>query len=149
MSSKIKKDPRISKQQRMVIDIIHTANWLDVRINGVLKEYGITHPQFNILKNVEAASPQPLSIKEIRDTMLFSNSDVSRLVDRLVNKGLVQREICPNNRRKMEISITDKAVKILDEIMNKYEIAFGSFYKNEITVEEALTTSEILRRIRK
>lgn len=149
MTSKIKKDPTISKQQRMVIDIIHTANWLDDRITGILKGYGITHPQFNILKNVQAAHPEPLSIKEIKESIMFKKSDVTRLVDRLVNKGLLSRNICPDNRRKMDVSITNKANHILDEISWMYRKKFGNFFEKEISIEEALRISEILRMIRK
>lgn len=149
MTSKIKKDPSITKQQRMVIDIIHTAAWVDVRISFILKKYGITHPQFNILKNIQAANPEPLSVKEIKDSIMFTNSDVTRLVDRLVNKDLLIRNICPVNRRKMDVSITPKATKILDDITDEFRIKFGNFFEKEVSVEEALRTSEILRKIRK
>lgn len=149
MTAKIKKDPSITKQQRMVIDIIHTANWLDDKISGILKTYGITHPQYNILKNVQAAHPEPLSIKEIRESIMFKNSDVTRLVDRLVNKELLSRSTCPENRRKMDVHISAKATQILDEIGQKYREKFGNFFEKEISIEEALKTSEILRMIRK
>jgi len=149
MSSKIKKDPTITKQQRMVIDIIHTANWLDEKISKILKVYGITHPQFNILKNVQAANPVPLSVKEIKDTIMFTNSDVTRLIDRLVNKGLLNRETCSFNRRKVDISITETATALLDIITEEFKITFGNFYESEISIEDALKTSDILRLIRK
>lgn len=149
MTSKIKKDPTVTKQQRMVIDIIHTAAWVDVRISSILKNYEITHPQFNILKNIQAAHPEPLSVKEIKDSIMFSNSDVTRLVDRLVSKELLIRNVCPVNRRKMDVSITPKATQILNEITDEFRTKFGNFFEKEISVEEALQTSEILRRIRK
>jgi DNA-binding MarR family transcriptional regulator len=149
MLSKIKKDPTISKQQRMVIDIIHTANWLDEKISKILRVYGITHPQFNILKNVQAAHPEPLSVKEIKDTIMFTNSDVTRLIDRLVNKGLLNRETCSINRRKVDISITEAATALLDVITEEFNKTFGNFYESEISIEDALRTSEILRLIRK
>ena len=149
MTSKIKRDPAITKQQRMVIDIIHTANWLDERITKILKGYGITHPQFNILKNIQAAHPEPLSVKEIKESIMFTNSDVTRLVDRLVNKEMLTRNTCPNNRRKMDVSITEKATAMLKKISKDYGAKFGNFFEEEISIEEALETSEILRRIRK
>ena len=149
MLSKIKKDPTINKQQRMIIDIIHTANWLDERISKILKGYGITHPQFNILKNVQAAHPEPLSVKEIKDTIMFANSDVTRLIDRLVNKGLLNRNTCPVNRRKVDINITKEATAILGKITIEFNQRFGNFYETEISVEDALRTSDILRLIRK
>lgn len=149
MISKIKKDPTITKQQRMVIDIIHTANWLDDRISNVLKGFGITHPQFNILKNIQAAHPEPLSVKEIKETIMFSNSDVTRLVDRMVKKDLLCRDTCPDNRRKMDVSITQNGIEMLDEILPELRKTFGNFFEKEVSKKEALSTSDLLRRIRK
>lgn len=148
MSIKIKKDPTINKQQRMVIDIIHTAQWLDERISSILKTHGITHAQFNILKNVQAAHPEPLSVKEIKDTIMFKNSDVTRLIDRLVNKGMLCREICSVNRRKVDISITKEATVILNEITIQFNHKFENFFETKISEEEALRTSDILRLVR-
>lgn len=149
MSSKIKKDPNISKQMRMVIDIIHTANWLDDKISRILKGKGITHPQFNILKNIQAAHPEPLSVKEIKETIMFKNSDVTRLIDRLVNKELLQRNTCPANRRKMDIFITEKGTNMLNNISPEFQKAFGNLVDTEISIDDALSTSDILRLIRK
>lgn len=149
MSTKIKKDPSITKQHRMVIDIIHTAQWLDERITPILKDFGITHPQFNILKNVQAASPEPLSVNEIKDTIMFKNSDVTRLLDRLVKKQMLTRETCLNNRRKVDIRITNKGTKTVNSITPKIIERFNKFCEDQISVEEALATSEILRLIRK
>ncbi len=148
MSLKIKRDPTVTMQQRMIIDIIHTANWLDEKISKILKGYGITHPQFNILKNVQAAFPDPLSVKEIKDTIMFTNSDVTRLIDRLVVKDLLCRETCPMNRRKVDISITEKATSMLNTITEDYRIEFSNFFEKEISIDEALRTSDILRLIR-
>jgi MarR family transcriptional regulator, 2-MHQ and catechol-resistance regulon repressor len=148
MSSKIKRDPSITPQQRMVIDIIHTANWVDEKMSRVLKDYGITHPQFNILKNVQAAYPEPLSVKEIRDTTMFSGSDVTRLIDRLVNKGLLCRNTCKINRRKVDINITSKGTDILTKINPELRNEFDDFFDNQISDNDAFKTSEILRLVR-
>lgn len=149
MTSKIKKDPSISKQMRMVIDVIHTANWLDEKISGILNGFGITHPQFNILKNIQAAHPEPLSVKEIKESIMFTKSDVTRLIDRLVYKGLLIRNTCPVNRRKMDISMTKKGTKMLNGITPEFQKAFGNSIDKEISIDEALNTSDILRIIRK
>ncbi len=148
MSLKIKRDPTITPQQRMVIDIIHTANWVDDKMSKVLKDYGITHAQFNILKNVQAAYPEPLSVKEIRDTIMFTNSDVTRLIDRLVNKELLCRNTCEINRRKVDINITEKGTRMLNRLNPELKEEFDHFFEMIISREEALRTSEILRLIR-
>jgi len=148
MSAKIKKDPRISKQQRMIIDIFHTSQWLDDRMSKVLKEYGLTHPQFNVVKILQSAYPEPLTLKEIKESIMFTKSDVTRMVDRLVSKGFIERNICPVNRRQVDIIITAKGSETIDKIMEDFEDKVNLRIQELISVEEALKTSEILRRIR-
>ena len=80
---------------------------------------------------------------------MFANSDVTRLIDRLVNKGLLNRNTCPVNRRKVDINITKEATAILGKITVEFNQRFGNFYETEISVEDALRTSDILRLIRK
>lgn len=149
MTDKIKKDPRISKQQRMIIDIFHTSNFLDDKFSKILKKYGITHAQFNIIKNLQAAYPEPLSVKEIKESIMFTNSDVTRMIDRLLAKDLLIRNVCPKNRRKVDIEISKKGSEIIDEIMVENEKHISSIAESRVTEEEALFTSEILRRLRK
>jgi len=133
----------------MVIDIIHTAAWLEIRISKILKQFDITHPQFNIMRNVQAASPLPLSVQEIKETIMFKNSDVTRLIDRLVNKDLLIRETCPKNRRKVDVRISPKGIAMLAEITPKVKAFFSDIIEDQISVEEALRTSDILRLVRK
>jgi len=149
MTDKIKKDPRISKQQRMVIDIFHTANYLDDKFSKILKEYGITHPQFNIIKNLQAAYPEPMSVKEIKESIMFTNTDVTRMIDRLLSKDLLVRNVCPKNRRKVDILISKKGSDVIDKIMDENDKNTNRFIEEIVTEEEALKTSEILRRLRK
>lgn len=148
MSAKIKKDPRISKQQRMIIDIFHTSQWLDDRMSKVLKEYGLTHPQFNVVKILQSTYPEPLTLKEIKESIMFTKSDVTRMVDRLVSKGFIERNICPVNRRQVDIIITAKGSVTIDKIMDDFNDKVNLRIQELISVEEALKTSEILRRIR-
>ena len=132
----------------MVVDIIHTANQLDYKISLLLKTFSITHVQFNILKILQGANPQPLSAGQIKERILFSNSDITRLIDRLVKKELVDRIICPNNRRKMDISITKKGTELLNKIEPELSGTLNDFFKNEIKVEDAKLVSETLKKIR-
>jgi DNA-binding MarR family transcriptional regulator len=148
MSSKIKRDPNISMQHRMIIDIFHTSSWLDEKMTEFLKNYEITHPQFNILKNVYSAQPQALSVQEIRETMIFKGSDVTRLLDRLVSKDLLCRQTCELNRRKVDITISKKGIEVIDDIMKNLGSIFNSFYIDSINEKKATEVSEILRSIR-
>ncbi len=148
MASKIKRDPTITIQHMMVLDIIHTANNIDERISRILKKYDITHPQFNILKNVQAASPEPLSAKEIKESIMFSNPDISRLIDRLVKKGLLSRKECQASRRQVDVTITNKGTEAINKIIPEFFKEFNNFYRDDFTDEQALKTIKILRYIR-
>lgn len=134
--------------QKMVVEILHTANWLDVRICEVLSESGITHPQFNVLRILEGASPEPISVGCIKEKILFSKSDITRLIDRLVDKKLVQRVVCPDNRRKMDVTITNTGLQTIVEILPKLEVKLKSYYRNVVSAEKKDTLIDIMHLLR-
>ncbi|WP_177428260.1 MarR family winged helix-turn-helix transcriptional regulator [Candidatus Venteria ishoeyi] len=114
----------------------------------MLKEFAITHVQFNILKVLEAAHPEPLSVGEIKHGVLFSNSDVTRIIDRLVNKKLVERELCPNNRRKMDIKMSSDGFELLKRIAPKLTETFDDYYERNISDKDAQNIISLLKKIK-
>lgn len=131
----------------MISEVIHTANRFDSIIAAELKPHGLTHGQFNVLRILQDAAPSPLSVGCIRAQVLFPNSDITRLIDRLVAKGLVSRVVCPANRRKVDIGITDEAVALLGTIVPAVDKQLEVSYANKITNEEARLVSSILGRL--
>ena len=131
----------------MIAEVIHTANRFDSIIGAALKPHGLTHGQFNILRILSEAAPTPLSVTAIRERVLFPNSDITRLIDRLVAKGLVSRTVCPANRRKVDIGITEAARELLDCVVPQVDSELKSSYASSITSEEAELVSNILKRI--
>lgn len=148
-SKKIKRDQSLSVQHIMVIDILHTANWLEEKLIRILKSFEITHQQFNIIKIVYSANPDPLSVLEIKESIMFKKSDVTRLLDRLVKKGYLERKTCEQNRRKVDISISESGKKLVEQIQPELNKAFNGNYVSNINKGEALATSEVLRKVRK
>lgn len=134
--------------RKMIVHILHTASNLDFKISGLLKKFGITHVQFNILKVLEAEHPKPLSVGQVKDGLLFSNSDMTRLMDRLVKKNLVERNICPENRRQIDVEITKKGLDLLLDIQPKLIKELDDYYIHKIKDEEAMFISEKLKLIR-
>lgn len=132
----------------MVVNIMRTGNILDHRVSDVLKAYNITHIQFNILRILEAAYPDKLSAGEINDGLLFSTSDVTRLLDRLEKRGLISRTLCPKNRRKMDISITEKGMDVIGESLPAIDAEFEGFFRNRVTVEERDMVINVLKRLK-
>ncbi|MCB0395647.1 MAG: MarR family transcriptional regulator [Flavobacteriales bacterium] len=129
------KHPDIMEQ--MVVAIMQTGFELDQNINAILRSFEITTHQYNILRILRGASPGTLSQKQIRERMIFRNPDLTRLLDRLITKKLVERNVCPGNRRQSEISITDTGLDMLDRIYPVLKKDLHQFFKNLIPVEEA------------
>ena len=131
----------------MIAEVIHTANRFDTIIGAALKPHGLTHAQFNILRILRDAAPSPLSVSDIRERVLFPNSDITRLIDRLVAKELVSRTVCPANRRKVDIGITESARQLLEVIVPQVDGRLKSSYASSISNAEAEPVSSILKRI--
>ena len=136
-----------SEHHKMFVNVIFTANIFDTITREVFNQFGITNPQYNILRILNGASPKPLSAGEIKRVMLFKNSDVTRLIDRLKSKDLVERTICPDNRRKMDISITKEGKALLRKIRPQLEIATEEYYQEKLSASEAKKLNELLDKI--
>lgn len=108
-----------SEGQKAVINLIYTSNWITEHIKKVLDDQDITLQQFNILRILRGSDPQPLSTLTIRERMLDKMSDTSRIVDRLVIKGLAVKKICSTDKRLVDVNITDTGKKMLEAIDNK------------------------------
>ncbi len=136
-----------SEHQRLLINIIYTGNQFTLFNNRMLKQFSITSQQFNVLRILRGQKGNPISVKDMHGRMLDTTSNVSRLVDKLLAKELINRFSCPNDRRKVELTITAKGLQLLIDV----EAESGSFkenMENAITEEEALIASRILDKFR-
>jgi DNA-binding MarR family transcriptional regulator len=117
------------------VNLIYTSNWHRDKLESVFKEKDITHQQFNILRIVRGAHPKPVTVKYIRERMLDKMSDVSRIVEKLREKGYLERKECPEDRRNVDITITEKGLenlKELDAIVATTETLFDVFSPLEL-----------------
>jgi DNA-binding MarR family transcriptional regulator len=105
-----------SAHQKAVINLIFTANWLFSKQQELFKPFGITAQQFNILRILKGQHPKCISATEIKSRMLDRNSDVSRLLDRLITKKLVDKKICPSDKRASDVLITEEGLYLLSAI---------------------------------
>ncbi len=136
-----------SEQQRLLINIVYTGNQFTLSNNRMLKQFSITTQQFNVLRILRGQKGKPISVKDMHGRMLDSTSNVSRLVDKLLAKGLIERIICPNDRRRVELTITKKGLNLLGEIDALFE-GMQQAMKSAITEEEAKIASLILDKFR-
>lgn len=131
--------------QKAVINLIFTANWLQNKHQDFLKVAGITVQQFNILRILKGQYPKSISATEIKSRMLDKNSDVSRLLDRLVTKQLVTRQVCPNDKRAADITITQDGLAIL-ATLDKRQTELDRVLN--LSEEDAKTLSDLLDKSR-
>ncbi len=107
------------ESQKAIINIIYTYHWVTERVKAALLPEDITLQQYNILRILRGSDPAPLSTLKIRDRMLDKMSDTSRIVDRLLIKGLVVKKTCSSDKRLVDVSITLEGKKMLDRLDKK------------------------------
>jgi DNA-binding MarR family transcriptional regulator len=134
-----------NEHQKAAINLIYTFNWITEKMKIFLDEYEITSQQFNILRILRGAH-QPLSTLQIRERMLDKMSDTSRIVDRLLIKGLVKKTICETDRRLVDITITKKGEKLLEKL-DERNTEMDSVMNN-LSEEESKTLNQLLDKIR-
>ena len=131
--------------QKMSINIIYTANWLNEKMGQILSTEDITQQQYNILR-ILRGSECPLSTLKIRERMLDKMSDTSRIVDRLIVKGLVEKTACVKDKRLVDITVTKKGLQLLEKLdaLNDH---IDSILKG-VTEKEAQAMNQILDKLR-
>ena len=103
-------------RQKAMINLLYTYGWVIEKIKSFLAKEDITHQQFNILRILRGSFPKPLSTLQIRERMLDKMSDTSRIVDRLVLKQLVKKVTCSQDKRLVDVTITEKGQKLLKKL---------------------------------
>ncbi|WP_439879997.1 MarR family winged helix-turn-helix transcriptional regulator [Pontibacter sp. MBLB2868] len=135
-----------SAYQKANINLIYTSGWIQQQQAALFKPFGVTLPQFNILRILRGQYPEPATISLLIERMLDKTSNASRIVDKLEAKGLVTRKQCPADRRTVDVQITDKGLALLRE-MDSMEGGVGTGIKN-LTEQEAEQLNTLLDKIR-
>ena len=131
--------------QKMSINIIYTANWLNEKMGQILATEDITQQQYNILR-ILRGSECPLSTLKIRERMLDKMSDTSRIVDRLIVKGLVEKTACIKDKRLVDITVSKKGLQLLEKLDSLNE-HIDSILKG-VSEKEAQAMNQILDKLR-
>jgi len=108
--------PFASIEQEATLNVVRTGAMLTDMIESVLKPYGLSAAQYNVLKILRGAEPEGLCRNEIRDRMLTRMPDMTRLLDRMEDAGLVTRTRQTNDRRLVRTELTERATELLDKI---------------------------------
>src|SRR5688572_7964656 len=132
--------------QKASINIIYTMGWIRERTKAIFEAEDITPQQFNILRILRGSFPEPLSTLQIRERMLEKMSDTSRIVDRLITKGLVKKLTCKTDRRLVDVVISDKGKKLLEKL-DQHQDEMDAILGN-LSEKDANILSDLLDRIR-
>jgi DNA-binding MarR family transcriptional regulator len=146
IEDEIKQKKFKSPHQKAVLNLLFTANWIQNKQRELFEPFGVTGQQYNMLRILRGQNPKPLSAVEIKSRMLDKNSDVSRLLDRLIGKKFVKKTQCPDDKRATNINITDTGLELLDTLdiaINKLDSHFLSLSK-----EDAILLSDLLDKSR-
>lgn len=143
----LKTTAKLPLSKKTVIHISYSSIWMKDEIISDLKPYDISVEQFNVLRILRGKKGDPTNLQDIQERMLNKMSNTTRLVDKLILKGLVERFICEKNRRKVDIYITDQGLKLLNEIdpvVDKVEARITS----KLSTQELETLNSLLTKLR-
>jgi DNA-binding MarR family transcriptional regulator len=146
LEEEIKQKSFNSPYHRLTLNVLFTASWLNTQTIRVLKPFGITPQQYNVMRILRGQNQKPASVGLIQERMLDKSSNASRLIDKLVEKKLIDRKTCPEDRRQVDIKINQKGLDLLLEI-EPHILSMDMAYKN-LTEEEAAIAAELLDKLR-
>jgi len=136
-----------SPAHRVQVNVIFTGAWINHQTVRELKPLGLSLQQFNILRILRGRAGKPATIKLLTERMIDKMSNASRLVDKLKDKGLVERQECPADRRRVDIVITPKG----DDMVARASTFVDNFTREieeNLSMEEAITLSHLLDKLR-
>lgn len=146
LEEEIKQNSFNNELQKLAVNIIYTHSWLISHQSKVFDKYNITTQQYNILRILRGQYPKPTTVSLLKGRMLDKMSDASRLVERLRTKDLVERNHCKEDRRRAEVIITEKGLKLLEEL-DSIDESIKNLFSN-ISEEEAKAVNVIFDKLR-
>ena len=143
----IKPNSPMALEKKTLLNVMYTQNVISEKFNELLKPFDLSPEQFNVLRILRGQKGKPANMSMIQERMIAKTSNTTRLVDKLLLKELVLREVCPINRRKMEITITEKGLELLLQLDPLVEAHEQSISQN-LTVAELELLNELLEKFR-
>lgn len=131
-----------SEQQKAMLNVLFTANWLRTRQVSRFKPYGISPQQYNILRILRGAKDR-MRAQSVKERMIDRAPNATRLTDKLIAKGLVKRERCAEDGRVIYVRITPKGLDLLERIDKDNEREYSALYE-VLSEEDARSINRIL-----
>ncbi len=133
--------------KKLALNLLMTQNAVLEQISSALKPFELSIEQFNVLRILRGQQSAPLNMHDIQQRMFAKTSNTTRLVDKLLTKQLVTRNVCPANRRKIEVQITAKGLELLNEVSPLVDSAEQAF-SAPLSERETTLLIELLEKLR-
>lgn len=137
----------MDNSKKIILNVLYTQNVITDNFNELLKPYDLSGEQYNVLRILRGQKGNPANMCLIQERMLAKTSNTTRLVDKLLLKDFVTRKVCPENRRKIEVLITQKGLDVLKELDPKV-IAHEEFFSKNLNAEEIVQLNQLLEKYR-
>ncbi len=136
-----------NEYERMYFKLVKTGSLIEQSVKKALKPFDLTHAQLNVLSLLFDNHPKPVAPNEIKGQLIVSSPDITRLIDRLYKKGWVNRAVCKENRRKIDITITKNGKAVYEKAHQAAKEEVNDFFEKDLSVEEARTMYTILKKM--
>lgn len=142
----IKQSSFKNTREKAIINVVYTGNWLRDRADVVMKPYNINEQHYNLLRILRGRHPLTICPSEIKEVLINKRGDLTRLLDKLVKMELVERDINPDNRRMINLKITEAGLDFLSKLDPDMEQL--SRANNALSIEESEQLSNLLDKMR-
>ena len=146
----IKSNVALDSAKKVVLNVMYTQNIIAEKFNDIIKPYDLSGEQYNVLRILRGQKQNPVNMCTIQERMIAKNSNTTRLIDKLLLKKLVTRQVCKFNRRKIEVEITAAGLALLttlDPKIIEHEHYFASNLE-QAEIEQLNTLLEKYRTIK-
>ncbi|MEM6631549.1 MAG: MarR family transcriptional regulator [Bacteroidota bacterium] len=133
-------------RQKALINLVFTHGWVSHKLKSILRSYDLSIPQYNVLRILNGAFPEPLTTSTIAARMLDKASDASRLVDRMHKKGWVEKNVCENDKRLVDVKLSSKGKELTQQLALIDDDLDGIL--GNLSVEQASQLNELLDQLR-
>ena len=146
IEDEIKQKKFRSENQKLIVNLLLTGSWISFKSYEMLKPFQLTTQQYNVLRILRGQYPEPATINLLIDRMMDKMSNASRIVDRLEKKKLVERKLKAEDRRCVDVMITEKGIKLLEKIGEREKEYENNLFN--LTAKEAKVLNGLLDKLR-
>ena len=143
----IKSNVTLSDSKKIILNVMYTHNVIGDKFSEILKPHDLSSEQYNVLRILRGQKGSPANMCVIQERMIAKNSNTTRLIDKLLLKDLVTREVCPDNRRKIEVQITQKGLDLLN-YLDPMVIEHENYFSSNLNPEEVVQLNNLLEKYR-